>query len=197
MRNVPTDVVVQYECHVSGVEHDVPGPDVRIMKVGDGGFVIGCGCGDESLDELDETPHPHDDHIVNVYANDPMPSDWLVLEDHADGWYDTTAFDVPEEFDGTNGQRRAKIRERAKKIADADDGRDLEETEEDRQARTVACPHCGATAGRKCKRPSGHRVRKPHAERVDAAVEAGHIDTGDDDTHEQSTLAQSISNENT
>jgi len=44
----------------------------------------------------------------------------------------------------------------------------------------VACPDCGAGAGAKCQRPSGHTVRKSHAERVEAAVEAGIIadDTG-------------------
>ncbi|WP_198667990.1 hypothetical protein [Saliphagus sp. LR7] len=38
----------------------------------------------------------------------------------------------------------------------------------------VECPDCGAVPGRKCQRPSGHRVRTPHADRINAAYEAGY-----------------------
>ncbi|WP_198668089.1 hypothetical protein [Saliphagus sp. LR7] len=38
----------------------------------------------------------------------------------------------------------------------------------------VECPDCGAAPGRKCQRPSGHRVRNPHADRVNAAYDAGY-----------------------
>lgn len=33
----------------------------------------------------------------------------------------------------------------------------------------VECPDCGAAPGRKCQRPSGHRIRSPHADRINAA----------------------------
>jgi len=55
----------------------------------------------------------------------------------------------------------------------------------------VACPDCGAGAGAKCQRPSGHTVRKSHAERVEAAVEAGIIadDTGGSSVEESTEQA--------
>jgi len=40
-----SDRVLTYECHVGDAAHDVPGPDVRILKTGDGGFIVACGCG--------------------------------------------------------------------------------------------------------------------------------------------------------
>jgi len=50
---------------------------------------------------------------------------------------------------------------------------------------------CGAGAGAKCQRPSGHTVRKSHAERVEAAVEAGIIadDTGGSSVEESTEQA--------
>lgn len=181
--------IVTYECRISGQEHAVPGPDVRIMMTGDAGFVIACDCSEESLDDADERPHPADDHLVNVYAADPSPEEWVALEDAADGWYDTTRWHSPEGYDGTRGQRRQQKREAIRELADTDDGRALEETPADRQAREVECPSCGATEGRKCKRPSGHRVRKPHGERVQAAEDAGVIgDAGESDPRYQGTL---------
>jgi len=53
----------------------------------------------------------------------------------------------------------------------------------DRRAREVARPSCGANAGRKCKRPSGHRVRKSHADRKTA------VDTASDDPSAEATQA--------
>jgi len=176
-----SDRVLTYECHVGDAAHDVPGPDVRILKTGDGGFIVACGCGPESVDDAEESPHPITDHLVNIYAEDPSPAQWLTLEGAADGWYDTTAWDSPEGFEGVNGQRRARFREQIREIADTNDRNERGgATERDRVARGVACPDCGAGAGAKCQRPSGHTVRKSHAERVEAAVEAGIIadDTG-------------------
>jgi len=69
---------------------------VRILKTGDGGFIVACGCGPESVDDAEESPHPITDHLVNIYAEDPSPAQWLTLEGAADGWYDTTAWDSPE-----------------------------------------------------------------------------------------------------
>lgn len=175
------DTVLIYDCHVADAQHAVPGPDVRIMRIGDGGFVVACRCGPEDLVEADESPHPITDHLVNIYAQDPSPEQWLRLERNANGWYDTTRWDTPTDpaFDGTHGQRRANFREQIRELVDADDGRDLEPSPEERHARGVACPNCGASKGRKCQRPGGHRVRKPHAARLNAAREAGVIDTGD------------------
>jgi hypothetical protein len=113
---------------------------------------------------------------VNVYGADPSPEEWVELEDAAEGWYDTTRWHSPEGYEGTHGQRRQQNREAIRDLADTDDGRDLEPSHQDLQARSVECPNCGAAEGRKCKRPSGHRVRKPHSDRVDAARAAGVLD---------------------
>lgn len=177
-----TNSPVTYECPIAGAEHALPGPDVRVMKIGDGGFVVACDCGPEDLEDADEEPHPTEDHIVNVYADDPSPEEWLVLEDSANGWYGTTRWHSPEDYDGTLGQRRAEFRDRIEEIADTDDGRDLEPDETEIRAREVECPACGANEGHKCQRPSGHRVRKPHAARVDAVT---------DTIDEPATLGQS------
>jgi len=187
-----SDRVLTYECHVGDAAHDVPGPDVRILKTGDGGFIVACGCGPESVDDAEESPHPITDHLVNIYAEDPSPAQWLTLEGAADGWYDTTAWDSPEGFEGVNGQRRARFRRT--------DPRDCRHERPQRarwgdRARSrrprVACPDCGAGAGAKCQRPSGHTVRKSHAERVEAAVEAGIIadDTGGSSVEESTEQA--------
>jgi len=153
---------------------------VRILKTGDGGFIVACGCGPESVDDAEESPHPITDHLVNIYAEDPSPAQWLTLEGAADGWYDTTAWDSPEGFEGVNGQRRARFREQIREIADTNDRNERGGATERDRRRAGACPDCGAGAGAKCQRPSGHTVRKSHAERVEAAVEAGII--ADDDT---------------
>jgi len=152
-----SDRVLTYECHVGDAAHDVPGPDVRILKTGDGGFIVACGCGPESVDDAEESPHPITDHLVNIYAEDPSPAQWLTLEGAADGWYDTTAWDSPEGFEGVNGQRRARFREQIREIADTNDRNERGgATERDRASPAgVACPDCGAGAGAKCQRPSG------------------------------------------
>jgi len=174
-----TEIVLSYQCHVSGDKHAVPGPDVRIMRIGDGGFVVGCNCV-EPLSQVDDEPHETVDHLVNIYADDPSPSQWLTLEAAANGWYRTTMWASPDGFEGTNGSRRADFRERVEEIVDDQDGRDLQATEDERLARKVDCPHCGAPRGRKCERPSGHRVRRPHAERIEAAKMDGVIETNEE-----------------
>jgi len=166
---------VAYECPIAGNEHRVIGPDTRILKIGDGGFVVACSCGPESLDEVDEPPHETTDHMVNIYAQDPSPEKWLEIEAAAEGWHDTTMWESPDGFEGTNGKRRAEFREKVKEIADTKDGRSLTMSSEQKQALKVECPDCSASAGSKCKRPSGHTVRTPHADRVDAAKEEGLI----------------------
>jgi hypothetical protein len=167
--------VVTYECPIAGTEHPLPGDDTRIMMTGDAGFVVACDCGPEALEEADEKPHQTVDHLVNIYANDPSPSQWLRLEAAADGWYATTAFDTPEEYDGTHGQRRQQVRERAEKLAD--EKPNGEPTSREVAAReAVACPQCDASAGSKCQRPSGHSVRTVHAARVEAAEASGAIE---------------------
>jgi len=58
------EIVLKYDCHVTGDTHAVPGPDVRIMRIGDGGFVVGCDCV-EPLAEVDEEPHRIVDHLCD------------------------------------------------------------------------------------------------------------------------------------
>ncbi len=48
---VDREPVITIECRVSGEEHAVPGPDTRIYRVADGGFIVACGCGVEPIEE--------------------------------------------------------------------------------------------------------------------------------------------------
>ena len=171
-----TEPVLTYECHVTESVHAVPGPDARILKIGDGGFVVACSCGPEPLEDVDEPPHPSTDHLVNIYADDPTPEQWLRLDDAADGWSDTTAEETPDDdrYEGTHGQRREDFRSQVEEIAD--DYTPRAASNREKQVRNVECPSCGAGVSQKCQRPSGHRVRTPHTDRVDAAVDAGVIE---------------------
>jgi len=158
-----SDRVLTYECHVGDAAHDVPGPDVRILKTGDGGFIVACGCGPESVDDAEESPHPITDHLVNIYAEDPSPAQWLTLEGAADGWYDTTAWDSPEGFEGVNGQRRARFREQIREIADTNDRNERGgATERDRVARgwrvRIAAPALERSASGRRGIPFGNRT---------------------------------------
>lgn len=171
--------IVEYECPEAGNEHAVPSDEVRVMMAGDGGFVIACECG-EPLEEADETPHPTTDHLVNVYGNDPTPSDWLRLEEAANGWYDADPWEPPEGHSGTRMQRRQRTRERAKEMSGADIDRP-DDDPHNKAARKVECPNCGVGEGQKCKRPSGHRVRKSHGERKERAKAEGVIEPEDAD----------------
>lgn len=187
--------VLTYDCHADGTTHKVPGPDVRILKIGEGGFVVACNCGPESVEEADNPPHATDDHLVNVYYDDPSPKQWLTLERAANGWYGNNRWESPDGNPKTYGQLRAEARERIADHVGADDGRDLAFSPDDRevQARKVKCPNCGAGGGSKCKRPSGHRVRDSHAGRIEAAIEAGIIDQDTDkpsNSVEQATLGE-------
>jgi predicted RNA-binding Zn-ribbon protein involved in translation (DUF1610 family) len=166
------DPIVTYECPLAGETHAVPSPDVRVLRVGDGGFVVACSCSDEPLEEADSKPHPTVDHFVNIYAEDPSPEEWVRLERIADGWHDTTAWNTPEDGDRTWGQRRAEFRDKVQSIVDEPNGRDVE-TKKDRLARKVECPNCGASPGTKCQRPSGHSVRISHSDRKELAKSEG------------------------
>jgi hypothetical protein len=177
--------VAVYECPHDQT-HALPGPEVRLLKVGDGGFIAACACGPEPLSAVDEPPHESVDHLVNIYVDDPSPAQWLRLEDATQGWYDSSTWESPDGYAGTYGQRRARFRRRVEEIATTSDGRSLEPSETGQRARSVACPKCGATEGRKCKRPSGHRVRTPHAARVDALEDAD----PDRPSRDQSNLAR-------
>lgn len=37
--------------------------------------------------------------------------------------------------------------------------------------KSIACPHCGAERGQRCRRPSGHLAARLHQERIDKAEE--------------------------
>jgi len=186
------DVIVTYECPIEGNPHCVPGPNVRVMKVGDAGFVIACNCSAEPLSEADEKPHPTVDHLVNVYGDGPSPEEWLRLDNASEGWYGTTRFDSPDGYPGTNGRRRERFREKVKNIADRMPQDDPDKREK-KQARKVECPACGANQGRKCQRPSGHRVQEPHADRVEAAKQAGYLQTPETNGQERDTEQTTIS----
>jgi hypothetical protein len=178
MTDLPT-----YACPLTGVEHELVSEHTRIMRCGDHAFVIACDCGPVALTDADSPPQEEPDQFVNPYGGQPTPEQWLALETAADGWYATTAFEMPDDpaYDGTHGQRRAQLREQMQELADTDDGRDLGPSRRERAARGVECPDCGASTGSKCQRPSGHTVRTVHADRVDAAAAAGVIKAESDD----------------
>lgn len=164
--------IVTYGCPLSGRTHAIPSDEVRVMKDGDGDFVVACACGDQALENADEKPHPTPDQYVNIDANAPSPSEWLRLENCAEGWYAADPWTPPEGYTGTRAQRRQQVRERAKELADSVPGEhDGFDPDRHAAAREVPCPSCGANAGRKCKRPSGHRVRKCHADRLEHVEE--------------------------
>lgn len=175
--------LITYDC-AHGTEHTIPSDDVRVLKIGQAGFVIACVCGDEPLEEAHEPPHPGDRHLMNVYHDDPDVDEWLVLDDLADDWYDTNPWEPVEGKPGVWAQVRQRARDRAEEMANdygSTGGVDGGEDEIDRAAREVECPNCGASEGTKCQRPSGHSVRKCHNARVEAAIEAGVIDAADTD----------------
>lgn len=175
-----TEPVVTYTCPLAGTEHSIPGPDTRLIRTGDGGFIVACDCAPEPLDETDSKPHPTTDHLVNIYADDPSPDEWLQLEAAADGWYATSAWASPDGYDGTNGQRRAQFRQQVEDLADNSSPTPAEPTDRQKATRGVPCPSCDAGENQKCRRPSGHEVRIPHSDRITAAVEAGIISPADD-----------------
>lgn len=188
-----TETIVSYECPETGLEHAVPGEDVRVMMVGDGGFVVACECGPEPLDDVDSRPHASVDHLVNIYVDAPSASEWLALEAAADGWYDTSAWEPADGYDGTNGQRRARVRDRMQSRVDAaETSSSGGATAADEAARAVACPACDATEGRKCQRPSGHRVRKSHADRKQLARTEGILGPEDAGNEAQVTLQDAL-----
>lgn len=168
--------IVTYECPFAGETHAVPSDDVRVLRVPDGGFVVACDCAPEPLADVDESPHPTTDHLVNIDGRDPSPEEWLALDTAADGWYDVSQWDVHEERAETYGEWWAWLRDEIETIADSNDGRDLEASDDDIAARQVACPDCDASPGRKCQRPSGHHVRTAHVDRRERAINEGAIE---------------------
>lgn len=45
-------------------------------------------------------------------------------------------------------------------------------------ARSVACPTCGAEAGQRCKRPSGHAAMTAHSDRLRVAWQQRTVESG-------------------
>lgn len=180
--------IVSYECK-HRTQHRVPGDDVRVLKTGQAGFVLACDCAEEPLDETHEPPHPGDRHLANVYGKDPSPEEWLDLEEVADGWYDTDPWEPVDGKPGVWAQVRQRFREQVAEIADDRGGIDGGETEEDVRARDVECPNCSANPGVKCQRPSGHTVRKCHADRIELAKAEGVIDGDPETSTDQLALA--------
>lgn len=176
-------VIVRYTCGF-GTEHTIPGDDIRVLKVPDYGFVVACDCSSESLAEAHDPPHPTEGHLASIAGDAPTPEQWLALDDLSDGWYDTEPWIPLDEGKGKPFRRRQHCRDKISE--DADHG--VDETSEDIQARSVPCPNCGASEGSKCERPSGHTVRNSHADRVQAAREAGVLDDETEDTGNQARL---------
>ncbi|WP_202614602.1 zinc finger domain-containing protein [Halostella litorea] len=171
----PTDeAIVTYDCPLGG-QHAPPGDEVRIMFWDGGEFVVACVCGGEPLTEANSQPHPTRDHLVMIGANDPTPAEWLRLDAAADGWYALNPHTPREHGTGTYAQQRQQIRERARELADEAEPEPIDgnHDERDEAARGVVCPKCNANSGRKCQRPSGHRVRSSHSARIEAAVDDG------------------------
>jgi hypothetical protein len=154
------------------------------MAWGATGFEVACTCGPEPLAEADEPPHDSVDHLASIHGTAPSPQEWLALENAREGWYDENPWRIVEGEGKTPLKLRGDIRDGMADLAADRDRRESGGADEaDRRAREVACPFCGADAGRKCKRPSGHRVRKSHADRKAA------VDTAGDDSTAEATQA--------
>lgn len=160
--------ITEYDCKFDAT-HALPGPDVRIMRSGDADFIVACDCSSESLDEVDEPPHPTDKHIGNVDGNAPTKRDWLRLDNAADGFYGVEPWASPEGYDGTHLSRRTRVRERVVELTDEGGAGSFKPDEDAVEAREVPCPECDVDAGQVCKRPSGHSVRQSHQRRIEAA----------------------------
>lgn len=180
------DAIVTYECG-HGARHAVPSADVRVLRVGDGGFVVACTCGPEALDEVSSEPHESTDHFANIYAEAPSPEEWLRLEAVADGWYDVNPWEPPaaEGVIGTHASRRERFRRKVEAHVDAANSFDAARSDsENEAAKRVPCPQCGADVGASCERPSGWDTPEAHADRKVAARREGLLDgDGDGDGH--------------
>lgn len=190
-----SEPIVSFECPF-GTEHDVPGDDVRVLRSGESHFLIACGCSPVPLAAA-HLPHEQvwrfldvdeNSHLAFVDGTVPSSSQWLTLDDLADGWYDDDPWRWLPEYNGTPETLRDEIREQVRDLAD-----DTAAAESggasvvDEQARAVACPSCGVDADQKCERPGGHSVRKSHADRVERAREEGFVDDATESDETPST----------
>lgn len=194
------DPIVTIECPF-GTEHDVPGDDVRVLRSGESHFLIACDCSPVPLAAA-HLPHEHvwrfldvdeNSHLGFVDGTAPSPSQWLALEELADGWYDDDPWRWVSEYNKTPQLLRDEMREQICELADdnetnASGGADAV----DEAAREVPCPSCNADAGQKCERPSGHSVRKAHTDRKDAARNEGVIESAAPDSGESQGEQTSI-----
>jgi hypothetical protein len=201
------DSIVNFECPF-GTEHTVPGDDVRVLRHGESHFYIACDC---SPVPLEFAHHPHelisrfcrqehilqfvnveeDSYLAFVDGTTPSPEQWLALEELAEGWYDDNPWRWLPEYNGTPETLREEMREQVREIADTNDKNSRGgASDEDRQARAVSCPACGAEEGTKCQRPSGHDVRQSHSDRIQLAIENDIIEkeTNDPPSTEQVAL---------
>lgn len=179
-----TEPMLSFECPLGG-KHRIPGrSDLRVMKNGYLHFTIACDCGPEGLADADTEPHPTRDHLAFVEGDAPNADQWLRLDDLAEGWFHTNPHAPAPDKTGTWAQHRAYCRELIEDDARHYTGDSFEPDSADRAARSVPCPNCGADAGAKCQRPSGHSVRKPHAGRTERHESQGQ----DAETVEQAAL---------
>lgn len=149
-----------------------------------------------SLSTATEPRHRTEQHIGFINGKWPTSEQWLALDDLTDGWYDErphVPVDDPEHV-GTPAQLRSGMREKIEDLADTQDSNKSGGADrEDEKARQVPCPSCGAGVGRKCQRPGGHRVRKSHVDRKDAAREAGILESEQEEPEtpgEQASIGQ-------
>jgi len=178
--------IITYTCG-HGAEHAIPSDEVRVMAWGATGFEVACYCGPEPLAGADEPPHDSVDHIASIKGLDPSPEEWLALENVRDGWYDENPWRLIKSRGKTPMEMRASVREGIEDIADDNDrNRRGGADETDTAARAVECPDCGAGEGEKCQRPSGHRVRRSHAGRKEAAGVAEEETAGEEATDQTS-----------
>lgn len=174
-----------------GTSHHFADDDVRVMKSGENDFVMACDCGPESLEETDTRPHESEAHLGSLEGACVSPSQWLALDDLTEGWYNESPHEPIEDprWPGTPAQRRTRKREIVEEAADAKSkNRSGGADAVDEEARAVACPSCDANEGRKCQRPSGHRVRKSHAARKEKARDEGVLDGEDAEETSQLTI---------
>ena len=163
--------IITYTCG-HGAEHAIPSDEVRVMAWGATGFEVACCCGPEPLADANEEPHEDESllHVASIRGDAPSPAEWLALEDVRDGWFHENPWRLIKSRGKTPMEMRASVHEGIEGIADDNDrSRRGGADETDTAARGVECPDCGAGEGEKCQRPSGHRVRRSHAARKDAA----------------------------
>lgn len=104
-------VVGTYSCG-HGRTHQIPSESVRLFKMGGAGFVAGCDCGAEPLDQVADLPHRLGPHVTLVGGKGLGPGLWLALEQVTDGWWgDDEGQTTPVGGGRSRAERRADRRQ--------------------------------------------------------------------------------------